>query len=354
VFGFADGTPDAAFACDEVEAPPGTALATIARAAGTRPEEIEALNPHLVRDRTPPDRGPIRVRIPPETAGLYAQSLEKTRGAADKVQTLVLRFGETLDDVAKARGIGVRELRRLNGVKDTTELRAGVTILVPRRDQPRDKVKEKDRDKDGEKDEAAGGEDDTVIVAVPDRAFGYEGRERVFYRTRDGDGLDEIAETFGVRADELCEWNNLDAAARLHPRMVLQIFVSKDFDPAGVVLLDPAKVRVVTLGSQEFLELEAARRGKKRLYYTAKAGDTLVRVGRRYGLTPGDLARINRFSYATELHEGQRIVVYSPTGDAPREVTMGLAPEPKRPKGVSARTPAAATVKTMAARPKKK
>src|SRR5262249_32028789 len=154
--------------------------------------------------------------IPPGTASLYTQSLEKARGSADKVQTLVLRFGETLDDVARARGIGVRELRRLNGVKDSTELRAGVTILVPRREPAK------------EKNDGAEGEDDTVMVAVPDRAFGYEGRERVFYRTRDGDGLDDIAETFGVRADELCEWNNLDAAAKLHPRMVLQIFVGKD------------------------------------------------------------------------------------------------------------------------------
>src|SRR6185369_867675 len=97
-------------------------------------------------------------------------------------------------------------------------------------------------------------------------------------------------------------------------------------------LLDPDKVRVVTLGSDEFCELETARRGKKRLFYVAKAGDTLAKVGRRYGLTPGDLARINRFSYNTELHDGQRIVVYSPTGDAPREVTMGMTPpEPKRP-----------------------
>ena len=84
---------------------------------------------------------------------------------------------------------------------------------------------------------------------------------------------------------------------------------------------------------------------------TAKAGDTLAKVGRRYGLTPGDLARINRFSYNTELHDGQRIVVYSPTGDAPREVTMGMTPESKRPKGsaaaavsTSAKTPAKAAV----------
>ena len=156
----------------------------------------------------------------------------------------------------------------------------------------------------------------TIIVAVPDRAFGYEGRERVFYRTRDGDDLDEIADAFGVRNEDLVEWNNLDPGAKLHPKMVLQIFVRKDFDPAGVMLLDAGKVRVVTLGSEEFLELETARRGKKRLTYTAKPGDTLAKLGRRYGLTPGDLARINRFSYNTELHEGDRIVVYSPTGDA--------------------------------------
>ena len=56
----------------------------------------------------------------------------------------------------------------------------------------------------------------------------------------------------------------------------------------------------------------------------------MAKVGRRYGLTPGDLARINRFSYNTELHEGQRIVVYSPVGEPPREVTMGMAAGAKR------------------------
>jgi membrane-bound lytic murein transglycosylase D len=156
----------------------------------------------------------------------------------------------------------------------------------------------------------------------------------VFYRTRDGDDLDAIADAFGVRGEDLVEWNNLDAGAKLHPKMVLQIFVRKDFDPAGVVLVDAAKVRVVTLGSEEFLELETARRGKKRLTYTAKPGDTLAKLGRRYGLTPGDLARINRFSSNTELHEGDRIVVYSPTGDAPRETTMGLTPKKRTDRGV--------------------
>ncbi|HEY6475463.1 MAG TPA: transglycosylase SLT domain-containing protein [Polyangia bacterium] len=339
-FGFADVTQDAPFAYEQVEVAAGTSMATVARAAGTRPEVIEALNPDLLRTRTPPDRGVTKVRLPPGTAAVYAASADKNRDA-DKLETVVLRFGETLDDVARAHSCGVRELRRLNGVKETVELHGGTSIVVPRRAvAAKQKEKDPDRDADRDKDrlaagDEAAGDDDTVLVAVPDRSFSYDGRERVFYRTRDGDGLEEIADVFGVRTEDLGEWNNLDAAAKLHPRMVLQIFVRKDFDPAGVLLLDPAKVRVVTCGSEEFLELETARRGKKRLLYTAKSGDTLAKLGRRYGLTPGDLARINRFSYNTELHEGDRLVVYSPTGDAPHEatrgVTRGMTPGEKRP-----------------------
>jgi membrane-bound lytic murein transglycosylase D len=349
-FGYGDVSPDAPFAYDEVEVPAGTALATVARAAGTKPEVIEALNPQLQRGRTPPDRGVSKVRLPPGTAVAFAGAFDKTRAAGDRLETVVLRFGETLEDVGKAHGVSAKEIRKLNGVKDSLELRGGMAIVVPRRTvavtvkdrAPKEKEKA-DQDSDAG-DEAAGDKesepDTSIIVAVPDRSFGYDGRERVFYRTRDGDGLDEIADVFGVRPEDLVEWNNLDPDAKLHPRMILQIFVRKDFDPAGVVLLDPTQVRVVTLGSEEFLELETARRGKKRLFYTAKPGDTLAKLGRRYGLTPGDLARINRFSYNTELHEGDRVVVYSPTGDAPREAmmgtTMGMTPSKKRPERGSA------------------
>lgn len=338
-FGFADLTPDPPFAFDRVEVPAGTTLAAVARAAGTRPEAVASLNPHLLRERTPPDRGVATVRVPPGGAAQFAESFEKARSAADRVETMVLRFGETIDEVARARGVAPRELRRLNGVKDSAELRAGVTIVVPRRASAvarNEEAAAKDRDK-GDRDGDAEADDDQTIVAVPDRVFSYEGRERVFYRTREGDALDEIAETFAVLPDDIIEWNNLDPAAKLQPRLILQVYVRKDFDPAGVLLVDPARVRVVTLGSEEFLELETARRGKKRVLYTCKSGDNLAKVGRRYGLTAGDLARINRFSYNTELRDGQKIVVYSPTGDAPREVTMGLTPEGKRPAGAAPR-----------------
>ena len=85
------------------------------------------------------------------------------------------------------------------------------------------------------------------------------------------------------------------------------------------------------MGSEEFLELETARRGKTRLFYSARAGDTLAKIAKRYGLTPGDLARINRLLATTELHEGQRIVVYSPTPELPKEITAKVTGAPKKP-----------------------
>src|SRR6185369_16736413 len=302
----------------------GTTLATVARAARVRLEAIEALNSQISRGRTPPDRVVYPVRVPAGSGATFVEAFERMRGPGDRLETVTLRFGETLDEVARAHGTTARELRKLNGVKESGELKAGVAIVCPVRRKggvaelgggarPAGSGGAADAD-----EETAGatppgptaavdGDEEEVLVAVPDRTFSYEGRERVFYRTREGDTLEAVAGALAVRADDLVTWNNLDPQARLHPKMVLQAFVPKDYDPTQVVLLDPTRVRVVTLGSEEFLELEAARRGKKRLVVEAKANDSLVKLGRRYGLNVGDLARINRFSYTTELHEGQKV-----------------------------------------------
>ncbi len=339
-FGFADVTPDPPYVFDRVEAPAGTTFAAIARAAGTRPEVVASLNSQLLRERTPPDRSPFAVRIPVGTSAAFAEAFEHARGTADRVDTVVLRFGETIDEVARSRGLAPRELRKLNGVKDSGELRAGVTIVVPKRATVAkgDKNGEKNGEKNGdtaEKTDRDGDAPDTPTTTrssspFPSASSATKGASASFTGPATAIRSTRSPRRFAVLPDDLIEWNNLDPTAKLQPKLILQAYVRKDFDPAGVLLVDSSKVRVVTLGSEEFLELETARRGKKRVFYTAKAGDTLAKVGRRYGLTAGDLARINRFSYNTELHEGQKIVVYSPTGEAPREVTMGLTPEAKR------------------------
>jgi membrane-bound lytic murein transglycosylase D len=319
-FGFDSIAQDAPWEFDRVEVPSGISFASLARAAGAKPDVIEDLNPEYISGRVPPDRPTVVLRVPLGSASVFAKAAADAR-VGERSQSLVLRFGETLEDVAKARGCSVRELKRLNAVTDTAELRGGMTILVPTRAATAAPATS-----------AASGDnaDDTILVAVPDRAFAYQGRERVFYRTRDRDTLADIAAVFDVTPDNIVEWNNIDPDAKLQPKLILQLFVREGFDRADVMLLDPDKVRVVTLGSEEFLELEAARRGKTRLFYSARFGDTLSKIAKRYGLTPGDLARVNRLSATSELTEGQKVVVYSPTPELPKEITAKVTGAPKK------------------------
>jgi membrane-bound lytic murein transglycosylase D len=320
-FGFDSIAQDAPWEFDRVEVSSGISFTALARSAGAKPDVIEDLNPEYISGRIPPDRSTVVLRVPLGSANLFAKAASEAR-SGEKLQPVVLRFGETLDDVAKVRGSSVRELKRINAVTDTAELRGGMTILVPVRAPPAAPAAP-----------ATSGEnaDDTILVAVPDRAFAYQGRERVFYRTRDGDTLADISAVFDVTADNIVEWNNIDPDAKLQPKLILQLFVREGLDRAGVMLLDSDKVRVVTLGSEEFLELEAARRGKTRLFYSARAGDNLAKIAKRYGLTPGDLARVNRLSATSELTEGQKVVVYSPTPELPKEITAKVTGAPKKP-----------------------
>ena len=57
-------------------------------------------------------------------------------------------------------------------------------------------------------------------------------------------------------------------------------------------------------------QLLGERMGRERLVITAKGGETLAQVARRYGLEDHDLARINRVPRTSVLSKGQELVVY--------------------------------------------
>ena len=79
----------------------------------------------------------------------------------------------------------------------------------------------------------------------------------------------------------------------------------------AAVLLDEARLMVVTAGSREHMELFEGRKGRVRKKVIAKAGDTLESIGRPHHLTRYDMARINRRSYSTPCLAGEEIIVYA-------------------------------------------
>ena len=326
-FGYEELLAEPPLQFDTVPVRQSVSLAAVAKAIGSSPEELQRYNPELRRGRTPPPGTATNtesgagdgwlLRLPLGTAETFRKSTEVH---GEKLEPHVLRFGERLDDLARSRGVSIYALRRINGVDESApgELRAGVTVLLP----------PASRDKSGAGGSAGPGAsdapltDEITIVAVPDKRQVVPGKKRVFYRVIPGDTVWAIARFFKVKEADLLRWNNIDPEATLTTRLVLDLWVDKDFDETQVVLVDPARVRVVTTGSDEFFELVETLRGRRRIAHVCKAGDTMDKVAKKYNLTVADLERINRLGRTSELKPGQPLTVYLPMSTSERAAAL--------------------------------
>jgi membrane-bound lytic murein transglycosylase D len=312
-FGYGGVVPDPPWEFDRVVVPKSVDLGTIAKAAGCSVADVKTLNPALRRNRTPPGVADFAVRIPKGTRDRFAQTFPQLRGDWDGYDAYVMRWGERFEDIARTYGVSPARLRELNGVKDPTEMHGGTTIVVPRIDDDAKarnrKLAEADLYRSGVEPTEDG---DALLVAVKDKDASVPGKKRVFYRVVAGDTLDDVAGAFGVAPGDLAEWNGLDTDAKLQARMVLAVFVDPRFDAdkRNIALLDDARLYVVTRGSPEHLDMFEGRKGRKRVELVAKDGDTLESIGKKYGLTKYDVARINRRSYVTPLEPGEELIVY--------------------------------------------
>lgn len=280
----------------KVDVPPGTALATIARAIDEDPALIEELNAELVRKRTPPGRS-YPVRVPKSKAAALERSLARL-GDGDNAQHVVA-YGETIASIARRHGTTEAALRKLNGLEDSAELERGLVILVPRGPA-------------GPADVAAG----KPLVAAPRVAVGPDQR-LVFFAVTRSTTPRGLADAFAVPWDSIVAWNDLDPQARLQPGQTLQVVVSKKWSPAAakIVVLEQSDVELVARGSREHIEASLRQRGLVRRGYRVRKGDTLEKIGKKFDLTDGDLARINGIDRAHTPAAGALLVVYVKTGE---------------------------------------
>lgn len=292
-FGFAELTRDTPIEIEEVNVSGGVQLVTVARAAGMPPRELSALNPELLRGRTPPG-GEYAVRIPRDRLETFSRAWTRVRPRDRTFGTHVVRFGESLADVAWSFRTTVEVLRELNELTEESVVSAGMALVVPsgaRRERPAGARRE--------------------VVSVTGSVVEVPGRRRVFYPVQGGESLADVARFFGVSIDDVRGWNSLDPQARLVSDMVLQLFVDPRQDLSQVVVMTPEEVRVLVVGTEEFFDYHETQAGRVRMRYVVQPRDTLRSLADRFGSRVGDLARINRFSRRTEIVPGQELVIYA-------------------------------------------
>lgn len=325
-FGYQDVTPEPALEGEEVLVAPGTALATVAQACGAVTKDVEVLNPELRASRTPPAQADWPVKVPAGKAAGCSQNLAKSR-PAEVPERYVVRFGESLEQIAQARHVAIAKIVELNGIAPGEMIRGGTVLLVPKEGSSTPEAKPSDPKK------VAG----LPVVVVPQDVFVYPDRKRVFYRVQVGDTVKEVASTFHVSPDDLRRWNDIDTSARLVETMTLQIFAPSDVDLAKMVVLREGDVRVVVAGTEDFFN-HWEEKGRKRTVVTAKAGETIEAIGKRHNVSAGLMERINRRGRSEVLSEGERVVVWAPGPNTPpsatgANATASTSPTLARPTG---------------------
>jgi membrane-bound lytic murein transglycosylase D len=233
----------------------------------------------------------------------------------------VVRFGESLDQIAAAHKTTMQKLVELNALAPGEAVRGGTVLLVPHVDAAA-----------GDSPSAAVGPKPTVIV--PSDVFVYPDRRRVFYRVLVGDTLKEIGTVLHVLPDDLARWNDVDPGARLEDGMTLQAFVPPDADLARVVVAPESDVRVVAVGSEEFFTSLEHDKGVKRIIVVAKPGDTIESIGRRFDVSAHTMERVNHRGRNAVLKAGDAVVLYVPNGLATpgaAGITAAVGPIPNGP-----------------------
>jgi len=299
-FGFGEVRPEGAWGFDAVPVTTSVDLALVARAAGVERADIVALNPQLLRGRTPPDEGTYEVRIPARRRPAFVAGMEKLGGQWRAYRRAVVRQGETVERLARRFRTTARALRELNSLADRRAL-PGEALVVPSVTPLPDA------------DPAA-----PPVVVVPDRILPSDGRRRVLYEATSGDAVTDVARSFGVAVLDLRAWNDVTSNARLQSGQWLQLFVPAGAELANVVHIEATEARILVAGSEEFFEHHESQRGRRRIRHTVAEGETLSHLSERYGLGVSSICRINGLDPRGAIRTGQEIVVYCPVDRLPQ------------------------------------
>lgn len=186
-YGFDDVTFDLPVLTDTVTIGYAIDLRLVSDLVGAPVDEIEALNPSLLRMITPPDAS-FDLHLPAGTATLFTQRvalIPEARRNSWRYHSVVA--GDTLASVAQEYRVSVSELASVNQLTPGDSLTGVQALAVP------------------------------VPLAPQTLA-----RTRL-YTARRGDTLVTIADRFGVSLSELRRWNSIPSGIRVQPGRHLRV-----------------------------------------------------------------------------------------------------------------------------------
>ncbi len=186
-YGFDDIVPDPPLVTDDVTVNYSVSLRLVSDIVDAPVDELEALNPSLLRDETPPD-ATFDLHLPAGTAAIYEQRIAQIPVAdRDSWRYHVVTPSDTLASVAHEYRISEADLAAANELGEGDSIQSTEALVVP----------------------------------VPIEEARVD-EHTLLYRVRRGDTLVTIADRFGVSLEDLRRWNHI-MGSRIDPGRLLRV-----------------------------------------------------------------------------------------------------------------------------------
>ncbi len=139
------------------------------------------------------------------------------------------------------------------------------------------------------------------------------GTTRLDYTVKSGDNLGFIAEWYGVRAQDLRNWNNIRGSL-IRAGQTLAVYVPSEkvdyYSGINEMSFDQKQERIGVITATGAVESDAEITEDEAgyVYYTVRQGDTLWDIARRFsGVTESQIITLNGLSQGGRIYPGQQL-----------------------------------------------
>ncbi len=220
---------------------------------------------------------------PPSSPGNASKKREAQK-------TYNVQAGDTLSQIAEKFGISTAALLQENALQKNALIRVGQTLKIPTVSFPSQKKDSKARAS-------------SKKIRKKEKHSTVENAEKVStqYVVKKGDTLFSIARKYRSSLNTLMGLNGLRPTDVIKPGQVLKI---------------PGQKRIKRIIPQKQAKKRIVKEKKTPpVYHTVRHGDTLWKIADRYGVTIGQIRRLNGLRHGYIIHRGQRLMVKAGTAE---------------------------------------
>ena len=266
-YGF-DAEPLPPLTTERVTVSMPTDLRLIAETVDTSVENLQTLNPQLLRMSTPPNQPDFQINLP---SGTKDKFLQEIAAIPEDKRVLWRRHrvasGETLSVIARNYRSTISAIAQVNNLAPGSVLEEGTKIIIP--------------------SASAGAK--TVVVK---------------HRVERGETLPAIAARYDVTSSELRRWNRLGSVAKIHAGQRLTIHVAGEESALRPVSTSRPRSRTA---AQKTTRKAPASKHAGTVLHSVRPGETLASIAANYNTTVASLKQINRIRNARQLRAGEKI-----------------------------------------------